>query len=357
MHRQSIPNLVYRHLYPQTRANDPNCFAMHLTRNLIPEVRAETSTFYGALDSVEARYPGLDYTHAPHRMRLGRFVHHRRLFRAFDELGLTDDEILGLCRWEGTRWARESYEKQEGVKVRDTTGDEIAAWVEPSRRAKSSMYAQQSSVQVQVERIQRGSGGMNECIEDEEVEEEEDEEEGDEEEEVEVDDDEEGEDDDGDVLIEADEDATVAHGEIEGARDSGEEEDDEDEEQLESVGIELNQRLNAAAEAREQGEEVVMDEAYEQWLKEATERGSLVGTTLATYSNMDPRIQSGFPGMAMGMGMGMGMSTTGNVNAHINTNMNMGHPSTRLGRNVNVGTSGGGGGGGATTASSRRRAI
>ncbi len=345
MHRQSIPNLVYRHLFPAPRANDPNCFAMHLTRNLIPEVRAETSTFYGALDSVEARYPGLDYTHRPHRMRLGRFMHHRRLFRAFDELGLTDDEILGLCRWEGTRWARESYEKQEGVRVRDTTGDEIGPWVAPAMRTKP-MHHGGKSVQVQIERVTRG--GMHERIdegeEDEEGEEVDDEEEEEEEEEEEVDDEEEEE--DGNVVLveatEGDEEAgTVTHGEVEEPQDSDEEDEDEDEEQLESVGIELNQRLNAAAEAREHGEEVVMDEAYEQWLKEATERGSLVDPTLVAYSRIDPRM------VAMRMSAG---AATANY-----------HPPSRLGRNVNAtmsnGAGGSGGVGGGATTASRRRAI
>lgn len=63
-------------------------------------------------------------------MRLGRFKHHRRLFDAFDALGLTDGEIQDFCCWEGTRWARERYEKDEGVKVVDTTGDEIEPYVD-----------------------------------------------------------------------------------------------------------------------------------------------------------------------------------------------------------------------------------
>lgn len=248
MHRQSIPNLVYRHLYPSPRSTDPTCFAVHLTRNLIPEVRAETSTFYGTLDSIEARYPGLDYTHQPHRMRLGRFMYHRRLFRAFDELGLTRDEILGLCRWEGTRWARESYEKQEGVAVRDTTGEEIGPWVPPSERAEPiqahDVHAQRSS-----------DGSIIGIIE-------EDEEEG------------EDDEDDGGVVDEGTE--GIEYGEV---YDEDEDESDENavrdesDGELESVGVELNRRLNAAAEAREQGANVVMDEEYEQWLKEATERG------------------------------------------------------------------------------------
>lgn len=93
-------------------------------------MRIEVATFYGDLNSAEARYPGLNYCHRPHRMRLGRFKHHKRLFEAFDNLGLTYGEIQDFCCWEGTKWARERYEKDEGVKVVDTTGDEIGPYVD-----------------------------------------------------------------------------------------------------------------------------------------------------------------------------------------------------------------------------------
>ncbi|KAI9841830.1 MAG: hypothetical protein M1838_003405 [Thelocarpon superellum] len=223
MHRTSLPGLVYYHLYPHPRPNDPHNFATHLTRNLVPEVRAETQTFYGTLDCIEARYPGLNYTHPPHRMRLSRFTHHRRLFRAFDELGLTDDEILSLCRWEGTRWARERYEREEGVRVRDTTGDEIPDWVEPVKHRLFSAHASAEAVaDLAFSLIGRGPGG--------------------------------------EALQQAEE---------------------ESEDEMESVGIELNQRLSAAAEARERGADVVMDEAWEQWLKEAAERGVLADPVAA----------------------------------------------------------------------------
>ncbi|KAI9806489.1 MAG: hypothetical protein M1833_003676 [Piccolia ochrophora] len=148
-------------------------------------------------------------------MRLSRFTHHRRLFRAFDELGLTKDEILGLCRWEGTRWARESYERQENIKVRDTTGDEIPEWTPRVKQEPSKLAS--DGLEVDTEEL------------DDELQ--------------------------------------------EGSTVNGDEE--ESEEEIESVGIELNQRLSAAAEARERGADVVMDEAWEQWLKEASERGTL----------------------------------------------------------------------------------
>lgn len=253
MHRPSIPTLVFRHLYPAPKANDPTCFAMHLTRNLIPEVRAETSTFYGTLETVEARYPGLDYTHAPHRRRLGRFVYHRRLFRAFDELGLTKEEILAMCRWEGTRWARESFEKQEGVKVRDTTGDEVGPWVPRERRLAIEQAAANQA------RIGQTDGPCHAGTTE----------------------------DDGDHrvfdfhgVVEDEDDAIEAAQEgtddevAAAVPETVEEARDESDGEPESIGIELNQRLTVAAEARAQGHtNVVMDEAYEQWLKEATERG------------------------------------------------------------------------------------
>lgn len=128
--RRQIPiaHAVYNHLFPHPSPSDPPSFAAHLARNLVPEVRIEVATYYGDLNSVEARYPGLNYCHAPHRMRLGRFKHHRRLFEAFDELDLTYQEIQDFCCWEGSRWARLKYEEDQGEKVIDTTGDEIKPW-------------------------------------------------------------------------------------------------------------------------------------------------------------------------------------------------------------------------------------
>ena len=133
--RRQIPlaHVLYDHLFPSPTTNDPPSFAAYLARSLVPEVRIEVATFYGDLNSAEARYPGLDYCHAPHRMRLGRFKHHRRLFDAFDYLRLTDNEIQEFCCWEGTKWARERYEKDEGITVHDTTGNDIKPWVD--RRA------------------------------------------------------------------------------------------------------------------------------------------------------------------------------------------------------------------------------
>jgi hypothetical protein len=129
MRRQTpIQSLVYNTLFPDPTPQDPQDFSQFLIRYLILEVRVETHRFYGNLDTIEAKYPGLNYAHAPHRRRLGRFPHHARLFRAFDALGLTAYEIAELCKWEGTLWARQRYEREENIRVEDTTGNEIPRW-------------------------------------------------------------------------------------------------------------------------------------------------------------------------------------------------------------------------------------
>ena len=57
--------------------------------------------------------------------------------------------------------------------------------------------------------------------------------------------------------------------------DDEDEVDSEEEELSESTGTALNQRLMRAAAMRDQGIDVVMDPAWEQFLKEAQERGDL----------------------------------------------------------------------------------
>ena len=86
-------------------------------------------------------------------MRLGRFKHHRRLFQAFDDLGLTYQEIQDFCCWEGTKWARERYERDEGVKVVDTTGDEIGPFVDRRelRRERKGSITRKTEIEIVVE--------------------------------------------------------------------------------------------------------------------------------------------------------------------------------------------------------------
>ncbi|CAG9936653.1 unnamed protein product [Clonostachys rosea f. rosea IK726] len=112
MRGRSVEKLVYEFIFPKAKANDPQNFQALLTRNLIPEVRQETQAFYGHLDTQEAKYPGLDYTHKTHRIRLRRWPWHTKLFRA----------------WEGTKWAKEKFESEQGITIRDTTADDIPEW-------------------------------------------------------------------------------------------------------------------------------------------------------------------------------------------------------------------------------------
>jgi hypothetical protein len=219
MKGRPIDQLVYECMFPKPKPGDPQNFHDLLRRQLVPEVRSETACFYGGLDSREAQYPGLDYSFPPHRMRLSRFTWHRRLFRAFDTLQLTRAEIAGLTKWEGTRWAKERFEKEQGIKIRDTTGDCIHDWIDPELRQQNKNMPQAQEAQLE---------------EMEDVEEE------------------------GDT------------------EDMDEDGDDSDMEIDHSVGVELNERLRAAAAQREAGNSTtVMDEEWEQWLKEAAEAGGI----------------------------------------------------------------------------------
>ncbi|CAA9966896.1 hypothetical protein P3342_013276 [Pyrenophora teres f. teres] len=167
MHRKNpISVLVYNTLFPTPSPTDPPSFSAHLSKNLVGEVRIETANFYGSLDTIEARYPGLNYAFQPHRKRLGRFPHHKRLFDAFDRLGLTEAEIQGFCRWEGTLWARERYERDEGVRVVDTTGVEIGAWVDNrrqySRHASTAVGINvKTDIEVEIEELENPSSSSS----------------------------------------------------------------------------------------------------------------------------------------------------------------------------------------------------
>ncbi|PGH00790.1 hypothetical protein AJ80_09129 [Polytolypa hystricis UAMH7299] len=240
MHKPSLSQLVHSALFPKPRANDPSSFASHITRNLVPEVRLETSAFYGTLDCIEAQYPGLDYSFPPHRMRLGRFPNHRRLFRAFDELGLTEAEIASLCRWEGTKSARDRYEQDEEVPVRDTTADDVSPATPPRRPTVHVHFYEHMVEQSPLERVSAHQVGSISNLR--------------------------------------------TDGLIQGG-DAMEEESSDDE--MESYGVALNQRLLEATAARQRGANVPLDEDWEQWLKEAAERGG--------YADMINSIRSGDP--------------------------------------------------------------
>ncbi|WYZ44214.1 hypothetical protein EsH8_VII_000650 [Colletotrichum jinshuiense] len=213
MKGRPIDQLVYEHMFPKPRASDPQNFHALLQRSLILEVRQEVHSFYGHLDTQEAKYPGLDYCNSIHRIRLSRWTWHRRLFRAFDNLRLTPNEIAALTKWEGTRWAKERYEKEQGITIRDTAADGFPNWVEPEDRPAPPVRNPRSRS-------------------------------------VETDD----------------------------ATDPGDEDMDgeESDEELESVGVALNQRLRERAARREAGDmSTVLDEEWEQWLKNVIESGEL----------------------------------------------------------------------------------
>ncbi|KAK3355099.1 hypothetical protein B0H65DRAFT_36104 [Neurospora tetraspora] len=123
MKQPPIEDLIYGYMFPKARPSDPPNFAVFLSRHLIYEVRQEVHSYYGHIDTQEAKYPGLDYNHPIHRIRLSRWQWHRRLFRAFDALRLTEWEIANLTKWEGTRWAKEKYEEEQGIVIRDTAAD------------------------------------------------------------------------------------------------------------------------------------------------------------------------------------------------------------------------------------------
>jgi hypothetical protein len=240
--------MVYNQLFPNPGPSDPPSFSAHLTKNLVGEVRIETATFYGSLDTIEARYPGLNYAHPAHRKRLGRFPNHKRLFEAFDKLGLTESEIQGFCRWEGTLWARERYERDEGVKVRDTTGEEIGEWVDtrkkgPRTGAQNKGINVKTDIEVEIEEV-TAEDTITRSASSRPI--------------------------DTEMRDELDEDDNDE------AAVTTEDDDDEDPLHNESVGFALNQRLLQAAAMRERGvEDVIMDPEWEQFLKEAQERGDL----------------------------------------------------------------------------------
>ena len=220
-------------LYLQRKDTDPSDWQTHVRRSLVPEVRDETLRFYGPTDCLEAQYPGLDYAKPAHRLRLDRFPYHRRLFRVFDELRLTGSEIQRLCKWEGTRWAKETYETTNGMKIKDTTWDGIVD--ARCRGTTATLFAPLP---------EKSQAGAKETSDNEM----------------------DYEDDDDDAEVQDSDEMEAV---------SEEESEDEVDEVEQSIGVQLNERLLAATEARARGEDATMDPDWEQWLKEAAERDAV----------------------------------------------------------------------------------
>lgn len=218
MKGKAIDKLVFEYMFPHHLQNDPRDFQDFLARHLIPEVRQETQAYYGHIETSEARYPGLDYCHAIHRIRLSRWPWHRRLFRAFNALKLTDCEVSRLTKWEGTKWAKERHEREHGVTIRDSALDETPFFIDRRNRSYQRSPA--------LETVAGLSGQLDETNGTEDGE---------------------GEDGDG---------------------------DDENDDAMESVGPTLNERLREQVARREAGDTTaVLDEEWEQWLKNALETG------------------------------------------------------------------------------------
>ncbi|KAJ3558747.1 hypothetical protein NPX13_g9650 [Xylaria arbuscula] len=235
MRGRPVDQLVYEAMFPKPRSSDVQNFQSLLHRHLILEVRQEVHSFYGHLDTQEAKYPGLDYCHPIHRIRLSRWPWHRRLFRAFDSLRLTNAEIANLTKWEGTKWAKDRFERDSGIIIRDTAADNIAHWVEPENRPQTNGETPRAIFEETEEE------------EEELVDEEDEEEEGEEIEEDDV------EEDDMDL----------------------EEAQEESDGELESIGFALNEHLRERAARHEAGElSEHYEEEWEQWLKNAIDSGA-----------------------------------------------------------------------------------
>ena len=215
----------------------------YITQYLVPEIKLESARFFGGIDDQESRYPGLDYANPAHRLRLGSFHHHAGLFKAFDKLRLTEHEIYMLCKWHGTKRAKDEHERNRQTTVIDTTWAGVHRYqlLEPT-----------VTVPHDSQNVVDNSRARPRL--------------------------------DGSVLQGEDED--MADSEDEESYNMDEDEDlseEESEDELQqSIGVELNQRLVASAEAnaeaRARGEQVITDAEWEQWMKDAAERGETLGT-------------------------------------------------------------------------------
>lgn len=219
--------LVLGHLLPARSDFSRDDWRTYVQRYLLPEIQTEVLRFYGENTSVEASHPGLDYANPGHRARLQAFPRHNQLFGMFDHLNLTESEIYALCKWEGTKLAKEHFERQHKTEIRDTTWD----GVRPYNKQTPCGYVVPKCLlrggeSAQVKTAYELASSLEPEMEDE--------------------------------LMQASE-------ETDQDEDSGEESEDE---LQRSYGVELNQRL---IDGR-------MDADWEQWMKEAIERGDVPGS-------------------------------------------------------------------------------
>ena len=218
-----------------TKDPTQNDWRSYITRYIIPEVRAETQRFYGPHDDHEIQFPGLDYSNLNHRLRLTAFPYHRQLFNAFDRLRLTNSEIYTLCKWHGTKRVKDEFEKKNGVTIEDTTWESVLTYIprEPTVTFPEGGMSPHRTVWTDEPNTPEGVDGFMQ-------------------------------------------DSAVSENGGEVLEDSNASDEESEDELQQSVGVELNQRLMANAEAnaqaRARGEMVTTDEQWEQWLKEAQER-------------------------------------------------------------------------------------
>ena len=227
MHKPSVERMVYRYLYQNPKATDPVDFQDHAKMHLVPEVRNETIRYYGNVNCLESQYPGLDYSNRGHRLRLGQFRYHRKLFAAFDDLRLTRYEIDSLCRWEGTKWAKDKYEREHNAVIRDTTWDDIRAY-EPRKQptVTRGVYMEGSGGNlIQTRNVYRQNTAM-------------------------------------------------------GGLEDGQLEEESEQESVDgfvarTVDSTINRHQLSASASHYGGQHFSLDPAWEQWMKDATERGSI----------------------------------------------------------------------------------
>lgn len=243
MQKPEIWKLVIAQLISSKKDLTLSDWRSYITQYLVPEIKLESTRFFGGIDDQESRYPGLDYASPAHRLRLGSFHHHAGLFKAFDKLRLTEHEIYMLCKWHGTKRAKDEHERNCQTRVTDTTW----AGFHRYRLSEPTVTVPHDNNSV----VDNGGARPRQ---------------------------------DGSVLQGEDEDmADSEDGESYNMDEDEDLSDEESEDELQqSIGVELNQRLVASAEAnaeaRARGEQVITDAEWEQWMKEAAERGEAPGT-------------------------------------------------------------------------------
>ncbi|KAG8533821.1 uncharacterized protein KY384_001562 [Bacidia gigantensis] len=235
MRKPEISKLVLARLItPKAELRDID-WRRYIDKYIVPEVRLESQRFCGPTEDHEYLYPGLDYAKPAHRLRLIHFHAHRQLFKAFDELRLTESEIYHLCNWVGTKWAKDEFERENNMRIPNTTWEGVHPYQPPPQATVTIVDDLQSL---------GGVHHLNPHIKQDEEDED---------------------------MEDVSEDETYM---TEEEPTSG---DDSEDELQQSVGLSLNERLRASAEAnaaaRARGEAVTTDAEWEQWLKELAERG------------------------------------------------------------------------------------